>query len=142
MTGENRREHDEGAGEPSLASPERPPTGWGSVCGPTVDWRSNQLRWADGARSDREEDAGDEGEPDEDAENTLGWSEGQSLGGHLGSPSEDREEDLGWCANVGQLRLGEGHGDGDSTAPERHGAGFVRCSGDDSEDSHDREAAL
>lgn len=41
------------------------------------------------------------------------------------------EHDLGWCNNVGQLRLGEGHDDGDSTAPERHGGGFVRCSAED-----------
>lgn len=47
----------------------------------------------------------------------------------------DAEPDLGWCNNVGQLRLGEGHGDGDSTAPERHGGGFVRCAPDDAEPS-------
>lgn len=50
-------------------------------------------------------------------------------------PGEDREEDIGWGANVGQLRLGERHGDGDSTAPERYGGGFVRCGMDDHEPS-------
>ena len=52
---------------------------------------------------------------------------------HEGDSSEDREHDLGWSENVGQLRLGEGHGDGDSTAPERAGAGFVRCGLDEHE---------
>ncbi len=110
---------DGGDREPSLAAPERPPTGWGAVYGPTVDYRSDQTRWADGSRSDREQDSGDEGEPDQDG-----------------------EEALGWAANVGQLNLGQNTADGDETALERHGAGFLRSGGDDSEDSHDREVAL
>lgn len=85
-----------------------------------------------------DQDAGDQGEPDEDGEPSLGFAEGAqhaSGGGH-----DEEEPDLGWCNNVGQLRLGEGHHDGDETALERHGAGFVRSGGDDSEDSHDAEA--
>lgn len=45
------------------------------------------------------------------------------------------EETLGWSANVGQLALGETTADGDNTAPERHGRGFVRCGEDDREPS-------
>ena len=51
-------------GEPSLGSPERQPSGWGPY-GLNKDRRSSQVAWAAGSRSDREADAGDEGEVEE-----------------------------------------------------------------------------
>ncbi len=46
----------------------------------------------------------------------------------------DAEHDLGWPAYVSQVNLGRNTDDGDITALERHGKGFVRSGGDDSED--------
>ncbi len=46
----------------------------------------------------------------------------------------DEELDLGWSALHSQIKLGVNTDDGDHTAPERHGRGFVRCAPDDSED--------
>lgn len=51
------------------------------------------------------------------------------------------EATLGWCENVSQLGLGANCDDGDSTAPERHGLGFRRCSPDDVEDVSEDEGA-
>ena len=45
----------------------------------------------------------------------------------------DRERDLGWNETVSQLALGAGTDDGDLTALERHGRGFVRSGPDDAE---------
>ena len=47
---------------------------------------------------------------------------------------DDGEETLGWSANVGQLALGQTTADGDATALERHGRGFLRSGPDDAED--------
>lgn len=65
-----------------------------------------------GNGDDREQDAGDEPELDE----------------------SERELTLGWCENVGQLALGSNTDDGDATALESYGAGFVRSGHDDAED--------
>ncbi len=46
----------------------------------------------------------------------------------------DAEHDLGWPAYVSQVNLGRNTDDGDITALERHGRGFIRSGPDDSED--------
>lgn len=66
----------------------------------------------------------------------------------LDAPGEDKEDEeagpeedpdlelsLGWSANGAQTRLGQPTDDGDKTAPEHYGAGFVRCALDDHEPS-------
>ncbi len=50
----------------------------------------------------------------------------------------DSERDLGWNETVSQLALGAGTDDGDLTALERHGRGFVRSGHDDAEDDDGR----
>jgi len=47
----------------------------------------------------------------------------------------DAEHDLGWPACMSQVNLGRNTDDGDATALERHGRGFLRSGPDDSEDS-------
>ena len=56
------------------------------------------------------------------------------MGAHGRDILDAGEETLGWAANVRQDALGENTGDGDGTAPERHGRGFVRGRPDDFED--------
>jgi len=51
----------------------------------------------------------------------------------------DAEHDLGWPAYVSQVNLGRNTDDGDITALERHGRGFIRSGPDDSEDGGDAE---
>ncbi len=51
----------------------------------------------------------------------------------FGEPGGDDEEALGWTAGMSQAKLGPNTPDGDSTAPERHGMGFLRCRADDCE---------
>ncbi len=51
----------------------------------------------------------------------------------FGEPGGDDEEALGWTAGMSQAKLGPNTPEGDSTAPERHGMGFVRCGPDDCE---------
>lgn len=51
-----------------------------------------------------------------------------------GDNLDEGEEIVGWAANVGQLALGQTTADGDETALERHGKGFVRSGPDDAED--------
>jgi len=46
----------------------------------------------------------------------------------------DAEHDLGWPACVSQVNLGRNTDDGDATALERHGRGFLRSGPDDAED--------
>jgi hypothetical protein len=46
----------------------------------------------------------------------------------------DAEHDLGWPACMSQVNLGRNTEDGDITALERHGRGFLRSGPDDSED--------
>ena len=79
---------------------------------------------------DREQDAGDEPE----MENEHGADD------DYGEPDDEGEEALGWCENVGQLALGPNTADGDATALERHGAGFIRSVHEDDEYTHDTEA--
>ena len=50
-------------------------------------------------------------------------------------PDDDGEETLGWSAGMKQLDLGPNTADADNTVPERHGNGFVRCAADDMEPS-------
>lgn len=52
-----------------------------------------------------------------------------------GSDDDAGEETLGWPAHMKQSDLGPNTADGDHTAPERHGGGFVRCMADDIEPS-------
>ena len=61
-------------------------------------------------------------DPDEDLEEDTDLEKGG-----------DDELDLGWSALHSQIRLGVNTDDGDHTAPERHGCGFVRCAPDDFE---------
>jgi len=78
------------------------------------DATSSQEHWADGsARHDEAEVVNEDG----------------------GDILDEGEETLGWAANVGQLALGQTTADGDATALERHGKGFVRSGGDDLEPS-------
>ncbi len=51
----------------------------------------------------------------------------------------DAEHDLGWPACVSQVNLGRNTDDGDITALERHGRGFLRSGPDDAEDGGDAE---
>ncbi len=51
----------------------------------------------------------------------------------FGEPGGDDEEALGWTAGMSQAKLGPNTPEGDSTAPERHGKGFLRCGPDDGE---------
>jgi len=46
----------------------------------------------------------------------------------------DAEHDLGWTACMSQVNLGRNTEDGDATALERHGRGFLRSGPDDAED--------
>ena len=102
--------------EPSLGAPERHPSGWGRLDTVDTSDRQSQAFWSDG------------GDPDGDREDD--------------DPAEkngDDELDLGWSALHSQLALGDNTADGDLTAPERAGRGFVRCAPDDHEDGHDAE---
>ncbi len=51
----------------------------------------------------------------------------------------DAEHDLGWPACMSQVNLGRNTDDGDITALERHGRGFLRSGPDDAEDGGDAE---
>jgi len=96
--------------EPILGAPERHPSCYQfALC----DATSSQEHWADGsARNDEAEAVNEDG----------------------GDILDDGEETLGWSANVGQLALGQTTADGDETALERHGRGFLRSGPDDAED--------
>ncbi len=77
------------------------------------DATSSQEHWGDGStRHDEAEAVNEDG----------------------GDILDDGEETLGWSANVGQLALGQTTADGDATALERHGRGFLRSGPDDAED--------
>ncbi len=96
--------------EPMLGAPERHPSCYQfALC----DTTSSQEHWADGsARHDEAEVVNEDG----------------------GDILDEGEETLGWAANVGQLALGQTTADGDATALERHGKGFVRSGPEDAED--------
>ena len=96
--------------EPILGAPERHPSCYQfALC----DATSSQEQWADGsARHDEAEAVNEDG----------------------GDILDEGEETLGWAANVGQLALGPTTADGDETALERHGRGFLRSGPDDAED--------
>ena len=96
--------------EPILGAPERHPSCYQfALC----DATSSPEHWADGsARYDEAEVVNEDG----------------------GDILDEGEETLGWAANVGQLALGQTTADGDETALERHGKGFVRSGPDDAED--------
>ncbi len=98
--------------EPMLGAPERSPSSgpWGPERSPS----GSQTDWADGStRHDEAEAVNEDG----------------------GDILDEGEETLGWAANVGQLALGMTTADGDETALERHGKGFLRSGGDDMEPS-------
>jgi len=96
--------------EPILGAPERHPSCYQfALC----DATSSQEHWADGsARYDGAEAVNEDG----------------------GDILDEVEQSLGWAANVSRLALGPNTADGDETALERHGKGFVRSGGDDCED--------
>jgi len=96
--------------EPILGAPERHPSCYQfALC----DATSSQEHWADGsARHDEAEAVNEDG----------------------GDILDEGEETLGWAANVGQLALGQTTADGDATALERHGRGFLRSGPEDAED--------
>ena len=96
--------------EPILGAPERHPSCYQfALC----DATSSQEHWADGSALNDEAEA-----VNEDGGDIL----------------DEGEETLGWAANLGQLALGQTTADGDATALERHGRGFVRSGPDDAED--------
>jgi len=96
--------------EPILGAPERHPSCYQfALC----DATSSQEYWADGSARNDEAEA-----VDEDGGDIL----------------DEDEETLGWAANVAQLALGQTTADGDETALERHGRGFVRSGPEDAED--------
>lgn len=102
--------------EPSLGAPEQHTA---SIFFRDDTWHTlppDQTRWAGGGTDEREGDFADAADDREG-----------------GDVLDDGEETLGWCENVGQGRLGPNTAEGDSTAPERHGEGFVRCGRDDYE---------
>jgi len=96
--------------EPILGAPERHPSCYQfALC----DATSSQEHWADGStRNDEAEAVNEDG----------------------GDILDDGEETLGWAANIGQLALGQTTADGDATALERHGRGFLRSGPEDAED--------
>ena len=96
--------------EPILGAPERHPSCYQfALC----DATSSQEHWADGSgRHDEAEAVNEDG----------------------GDILDEGEETLGWAANVGQLALGQTTADGDATALERHGRGFLRRGHEDAED--------
>jgi len=96
--------------EPILGAPERHPSCYQfALC----DATSSQEHWADGSgRHDEAEAVNEDG----------------------GDILDEGEETLGWAANVGQLALGQTTADGDATALERHGRGFLRSGPEDAED--------
>jgi len=97
--------------EPMLGAPERHPQS--GPWGPQRDSSGSQIDWADGStRHDEAEAVNEDG----------------------GDILDEGEETLGWAANVGQLALGQTTADGDATALERHGRGFLRSGPDDAED--------
>ncbi len=97
--------------EPMLGAPER--YAQSGPWGPQRDNSGSQIDWADGStRHDEAEAVNEDG----------------------GDILDDGEETLGWSANVGQLALGQTTADGDATALERHGRGFLRSGPDDAED--------
>jgi len=101
--------------EPILGAPERHPSCYQFA---SCDATSSQEHWADGsARHDEAEAVNEDG----------------------GDILDEGEETLGWSANVGQLALGPTTADGDATALERHGRGFIRSGPDDAEDGGDAE---
>ncbi len=130
--GTNDWELDRADSEPSFASPERHPSTWGFG----LDTRAHQLHWADGSRSDREQDAGDECEHDIDSEEAgVGSCDGNS-------------SQLRWGQ---ESRLGTVYDDGSEPSlgwPESAGAGFRRdrervwlaTQDGELEDGHDAEA--
>ncbi len=96
--------------EPILGAPERHPSCYQfALC----DATSSQEHWADGSALNDEAEA-----VNEDGGDIL----------------DEGEETLGWAANVGQLALGQTTADGDETALERHGRGFLRSGPEDAED--------
>ncbi len=102
--------------EPILGAPERHPQS--GPWGPQRDISGSQTDWADGsARHDEAEAVNEDG----------------------GDILDEGEETLGWAANVSQLALGQTTADGDATALERHGRGFLRSGPDDAEDGGDAE---
>jgi len=97
--------------EPTLGAPERHPQS--GPWGPQRDSSGSQTDWADGStRHDEAEAVNEDG----------------------GDILDEGEETLGWAANVSQLALGPNTADGDITALERHGKGFLRSGPDDAED--------
>ena len=56
--------------------------------------------------------------------------------------TSDAELDLGCDEKISQLYLGDNTDDGDATALERHGRGFIRSGPDDAEDDATAEPSL
>ena len=79
---------------------------------------------------------------------SLGWDGRRQhrrglLGDTLDREAEDLDEfTLGWSALHSQASLDHGAEEGDLTAPERHGRGFVRCGPDDAEDDDPSGAGI
>ncbi len=96
--------------EPILGAPERHPSCYQfALC----DATSSQEHWADGSAR---------------------YEEAEAVNEDGGDILDEGEETLGWAANVSQLALGQTTADGDATALERHGKGFLRSGPEDAED--------
>lgn len=69
---------------------------------PHLGWTSGGPNWNDRLTDDREQDVGDEGEPDEDREHSLGWTEAidqQQAMRRDGWNLDEGEPSLGWTTD-------------------------------------------
>ena len=84
--------------EPSLGAPEAlvPPPGWG-----LIDTRADQTCWADGCHDDREQDAGDDREPDDGETDSRDLPRGLDAASLAQWRSVPREE---WCRTSWSIR--------------------------------------
>lgn len=131
--GENA-EADGADDEPSLGSEERHPHIWGA---PHV---GDQTRWAYGAGHDREDD-GDDLEPDNDSENSHGWTAhiDQSVAMRAAALHDcegEGEPDLGWTGHGVGVRDGELHHDTEANGDEDE------LNGDEGDYTHQSEECV
>jgi len=101
MAADGDRELDNSDWEPSLGAPERHPLPSGFTFGDDPA-RHTQARWSDGVGDEREDD-GDDLEPDNDAEYSLGWTfhvdQTKAIAGGCNMDGGEGEPDLGWSGH-------------------------------------------
>ena len=132
---------DDGTAEPILGAPEKHPhtfsmTDWDFAPADGASTRrinrdGSQARWAQGKA-----EALNDGEAEPGYDMPEGDDERDGDGSHYG---EADEFSLGWNETVSQLALGRSSDDGDDTALERAGRGFIRSGHDDAEDDDPAE---